>query len=88
MDSMKFSIQTLTGAAIGFFLAVFGALLFGWQYHNDTQLLSCIVAGIVITHLVCWYWTSKTSKARVRATPPLQPRSHAPKRSRRPYDNS
>lgn len=88
MDSMKFSTQTLAGTAIGFFLAIFGALLFGWRYHNDAQLLACIVAGVVITHLVCWYWTSKTRARKATVPPPPPPQIHAPKRSRRPYDNS
>ena len=84
---MKFSMQTLSGAAIGFFLAIFVAMIFGWQYHSDLHLMGCIVAGVVITHLFCWYWTSKT-RARKVTPPPPPPQSHAPKRSWHPYDNS
>lgn len=86
MDSMKFSIQTLTGAAIGCFLAALGAIVFGWQ-HNDVRFLGCVVAGVAITHLVGWHWASK-AKALAAPRPRPLPEMHHHQRSRRPYDNS
>lgn len=83
---MKFALQTITGATLGCVLAIASTTWLGWQ-HNDVHFLVCIVVGVVITNLACWYWTGKT---KLRAIPRPLPTIPSPtyKRSHRPYDNS